>query len=246
MKLTFPKQAKELSSLLKAAGYSKKNPFVLTKRVQVSISIFTRKYDCLYPYKPTRIWPDGRTVSFSGSAKPCLETQERLGWRWIKMKYPERIYDATPTLEEQKLHWSQAPESCEWEIEDLSEQVLKEIPKKQLKPFECDFYSVEMENRRKYIHIHGYLYHNGELWSLVEAVWLRMPLKDFVKAYKAEGIAFVDRQYEVVKQYQTETFDSAEALRTTKTFFEGRHADKILPFNCVTEETPIGHFINPS
>ena len=121
-------------------------------------------------------------------------------------------------------------------------------------PFEGDFYSIEMCDGVKCIHINGYTYKSdcldrvtednpwGVFWASLEVCWFLLPLAEFIQNLRAD-YNYVDDTYCELKQYQ-EDFTEEEMVNVINTYFNGDGADGYLHFEDLTEDTPCGHYIN--
>ena len=122
---------------------------------------------------------------------------------------------------------------------------IKTMIKKIEKPFECDLYSIELdENNEKQIHIVGYTYRNDsdDFWELLEPCWFIIPLVEFIENLK-EDEDYVNNQYSEYKQY-IEDMSAKDMVDCLNTYFDGHRADAYLKFTDITIDTPCGDYIN--
>ena len=96
----------------------------------------------------------------------------------------------------------------------------------------------------KCVHIHGYIYKNDEGWSLVECIFLTVPLTEFIKNYSERGGDYIDELYEGAKQCQNDPYNDAQTVDIINRFYNGKPATAKLEFSELTTETPLGNYIH--
>jgi len=114
------------------------------------------------------------------------------------------------------------------------------------KPIYGDFFSILEMGGVKYIHTFGYIYDNGDVWSLNEVSRFFMPLAYFVKEMNTyeDKWDYIDELYEACPQYYDEYPTEEACTEAINHFFDGKPADSYLSFTDITEDTPCGNYID--
>lgn len=103
--------------------------------------------------------------------------------------------------------------------------------KENLKYIDCDLYEVTRDDDgNKCVHILGYVYGNENGWQCVQPCWCYLYFEDGIDNNK------VDEMMEFAKQYQYDYNDEDVAE-----FYDGATP---MPYEELTEETPLGRYID--
>ena len=110
------------------------------------------------------------------------------------------------------------------------------------KPEAVDLYTIENDGSgRKKISILGFTYH-GDNWKTIDVSGICLPLDEFI-----EGITknedYVNSLYEGCREYEEDVTDD-QCVNAINHFFGGKPADYRLLFDNVTNDTPVGNYIN--
>ena len=110
---------------------------------------------------------------------------------------------------------------------------------------EGDFYSVETDSEgKRWVHINGYFYDNGDHWSHLECVGVRIPLEEFISEYAARGNDYTEELFQDASQYQKDFDSFNEVADTYRHYFNGCAPDLRLPYRELTTDTPDGNFVS--
>lgn len=113
-------------------------------------------------------------------------------------------------------------------------------------PMELEFFSIEPDGKGgKQIHIHGYLYTNGEdlcggTWRNVEYSFFIVPLQEFIERYR-EDSDYVEQTACELKQYIGDHTD-AEVLDIINSYYNGKPADYLMEYCEIDMATPCGNY----
>lgn len=113
------------------------------------------------------------------------------------------------------------------------------------KPFYGDFYSVYELDGIKYVHVFGYFY-DGDNWQFNEVCRFHLPLAEFVKEMNKyqDKWDYLDEMYDACPQYLEEFETNEQCVLAINTFFDGKPADGYLFLTDLTEDTPVGNYID--
>lgn len=249
-------QEKLLLRLLKRHNIGKNNPIDFgDDGPSIFQTIASYKYEFQYFFKVFKVWHEGNHIKAE-----ILETHQHSNI--VDCKNAE--YDEQPNIQVFDIHdydegdLNEIPEIRDWQVisllfalskrfDELPEYTLVSIEEKE--SYDCS-YDYDLQNTgedphdRFVVHILGYLYHNGEQWSLNETSGIRIPYKEFADGYAAKGNEYIEELLDSSKQYISNLGDTEAACNCLLKAFDGKCADDIKQFKNFTYKigTTRGHF----
>ena len=85
---------------------------------------------------------------------------------------------------------------------------------------------------------------NGDHWSHLECVGIRIPLEEFICEYSVRGNDYTEELFQGASQYQNDFDSFNEVADTYRHYFNGCAPDLRLPYGELTTDTPDGNFVS--